>query len=82
MNENTLSEIKNQLWSHLDDLHGQIKKYGVSTVAYDDRENFVDQGGVRRSRWWLVDQLFFCRSEITFWRGVEPSESKLKGEKT
>jgi len=80
MNENTLSEIKNQLWAHLDDLHGQIKKYGVSTVAYDNRENFVDQGGVRRSRWWLVDQLFFCRSEITYWRGVESSESKLKSE--
>ena len=79
MNEEVVEETQKQLWEHLRELNRAIEEHQILGATFNRGDDWIDQAGVPRSRWWLIDQLYFCRSEIAFWK-QHASEFKLKGD--
>jgi len=62
-----INEIKTQIWNYIQYLRGKIgeelsDKYVIPGDIWFDRYKIL------RSRFWLIDQLYFARSEAEFWK--------------
>ena len=72
MNKETINEIKTQFWKHLQHIRGRLEELSNEGIFVHDGEWVNIQGIGRRNRWWLIDQLYFCQSEIEYWKTVNP----------
>ena len=57
MKAKELGEVKSQLWDHLDYLIERIHELN-------------QEGHTVRTRDWLGDQYYFCKTEIEYWKSL------------
>ena len=65
-----INEIKKQLWEHLQYLKGRLEELSTLGIIPYDNEWEIIRGVGKRNRWWLIDQLYFCRDEIEYWKNI------------
>lgn len=61
-------EILDELWGYLDILYKTIRDEDIIPPVSDEYDTWIDKDKVLRSRWWIIDQVHLCRSEINLWR--------------
>ena len=70
MNRKQVNEIKNQLWDHLQYLRSRVAKLREIDIFPQEREWADIRFIGRRNGWWVLDQIYFCREEIEWWKGI------------
>jgi len=74
MREEQITEIKRRLWNHLQSLQRRLQELrDIGIIPHEGEWENIRYIG-RRNRWFILDQLFFCRDEIEFWKTVIPDE--------
>jgi len=71
MKKEGVEEIKTQLWTYLQWLRGRIEELNkLGIYPSDNLREWEQTSWGRRNRWFLVDQLYYCRDEIEYWKKI------------